>query len=156
VLPYSPSSHSSFRSPGAISHFRTAPSFHFRYEYGMDRNGNTTRGPRVGLVYSSHTFCISSAVRNPDDFGNDVFGFTGICSGESSHARGRTRRRSDSAPVGQLFMHSPHCTHVESRMIESRSKLMRVPYPLPVWPITLNGFTSEHARAHRSHRMQRS
>src|SRR3954470_13245569 len=99
---------------------------------------------------------ICSAVRNPDSAGNGVFGCCGMMSGESSHARGWTRRRSDRAPVGQDVMHSPHWTHELSPMRKSRSKLIRALYPLPVWPMTLNGFTSEHDRTHRSHMMHRS
>src|SRR5205814_4913761 len=99
---------------------------------------------------------ISSAVRNPDAAGNGVLGCCGMMSGESSQARGWTRRRSDRAPVGQEVMHSPHCTQLLSPMRKSRSKLMRALYPLPVWPMTLNGLTSEHDRTHRSHRMHRS
>ena len=33
--------------------------------------------------------------------------------GESGQFRGCTRRRRDSAPVGQLVMHSPHCTQLD-------------------------------------------
>ena len=62
MLPYSPSRHSTCREPGGISHRRTAPSFHFRYAYGTERNGNTTRRPRVGLSYHSQMSRISSAV----------------------------------------------------------------------------------------------
>ena len=126
MLPYSPSRQSTCRLPGGTSHFRTAPSFHFRYAYGTERNGKTTRGPRVGLSYRSQMSRTWSAVRNPDSGRNVAFGFTGISSGESFQARGCTRRRRESAPVGQLVMHSPHCTQLDSPMTASRSKLIRV------------------------------
>ncbi len=41
-----------------------------------------------------------------------------------------------SAPVGHAATHSPQLTQLEAPIGSSRSKLIRVVYPLPVRPIT--------------------